>query len=699
MQSFKKIVIGATVLGATQVLADDHPIVKVIATVKDLGVKAKEEGEKEAVTYENYEHWCGKTKGKLEEAIKKSAGRIEELDAVAKTKKQEKKILEREIAVLTKELGEITTAATEMAKQRADTKEAYDAADKDLKDTIDAVDQAVKGLTDSKKVDLAQLSSAAASLIQMPLALENLSQDDQIMLAQLSDSPLSGQDPKARTYDFKSDKIINMLKNMKIEFVDKKNKLKQEEMTSVNEYTQAKGASDAQKQATTESKKKKEGILGEVEELLTATNTDLASATGDRDADTTNLKDTTTSCTVKADEFKQRVYMREQEQEAIAFAIKILQKVSGVRSEVPSFIQTNTVKNRHLVNGNDRKAEALLALRSVATQFNSRDIRQLSDQVEAHLADPKVSKSIDITIEKQIWALKDEQLAEDKKKQWCDAEISKTDANIKKKTSDLKKLTDDTTVANARVKTLTEEIKQAETDIQTLKDEAHEALTVRTQEKNENKLCIEDAQDAQEAIKNAVETLNKYYKDAADAAASFIQESEESTEESESEYEILAPLDTGKAPDSWDKASYTGADSSNVVKALQETQADFAKVEADTNAKEESELAQFNKDMTDNKKDLARKTTAAELKGQEVTRLSEKLAEWSKSSKMVDREKALLEAYAKDVDKECNGKPTYDDRKKARKEEMDALDAAKKKIADAFKAGNFLTPVKPAVQH
>eukprot|EP00933_Yihiella_yeosuensis_P051895 TRINITY_DN4987_c0_g1_i2.p1 TRINITY_DN4987_c0_g1~~TRINITY_DN4987_c0_g1_i2.p1 ORF type:complete len:696 (+),score=248.58 TRINITY_DN4987_c0_g1_i2:108-2195(+) len=689
MQSIKKVALGAAVLSATQVRAEEeHPITKVINLIKALGVKAKEEGEAEAVTYENYEHWCGKTQGKLDKSIKALTKKIEVLDAKADSKSKEKTILTREIAVLQKELDEITAAATAMASQRADEKANFDSADKDMKDTIDAVDQAIKGLTDSKKADLLEVGrKAAAALIQLPLALESLNQDDQVMLAQLadadSDSPLSGKGPADRTYDFKSDKIINMLKNMKTEFTDKKNKAKQEEMTAVNAYTAAKGKSDAQKQATRESKTKKEGILGEVNGVLTSTNSDLGSAKGDLEADSKNFKDTTTSCKVKADEYKQRVYMRGQEQQAIGFAVKILSKVTGVQTKVPSFVQIRSHRSHHshLVKGNDQKAEALLALRNVAKTFQSREIRHLTDEVEAHMADPEVQKSIDMTIQKQIWALKDEQLQEDKKKQWCDAEISKTDAGVAKKTADLKKLTDDTTVAKARATTLTGEIKEANDDIQELKNSAHEALTVRTDEKNENKLCIEDAQDAQEAIKGAIGTLNKFYKDAADAAAAFVQT------KSDSGYEILAPLDTGDAPDSWDKSSYTGGDSSNVVKVLQETQADFAKVEADTNAKEESEENQYNEDMTDNKKDMARKTTAVELKSQEVTRLNEKLAEWSKSSKMVDREKALLETYRQDLEKECNGKPTYEDRKKARKEEQDALVEAKKKIGDAFKPG------------
>eukprot|EP00933_Yihiella_yeosuensis_P056021 TRINITY_DN549_c1_g1_i1.p1 TRINITY_DN549_c1_g1~~TRINITY_DN549_c1_g1_i1.p1 ORF type:complete len:413 (-),score=153.69 TRINITY_DN549_c1_g1_i1:135-1334(-) len=378
------------------------------------------------------------------------------------------------------------------------------------------------------------------------------------------------------------------------------------------------------------------------------------------------------SCKIKAEEFKQRTYMRKQEQEALAYGIKILEKVAGVRSSVPagkSFLQ---LKDRGY---NDRK-KAVDLIRKKADSLHSKALRLIAKEAGKRLNTPGVAVELNMTIQKQIWALKDEQLAEDKKKFWCDTEINKTTMGIDKKADDMNTLKDDKQVAAATVDELTSAINTAAQAVNDLKEQMHEATLVRQQEKNENSLAIEDAKDAQAALKNAISELEKYYKDAqqlADSAA-LVQ------------IKAKAPAEVSGAPASWDQSSFTGSGETSLIAMLEETNADFGKMEVETEAKETSESSEFAKDMKDSEADMGRRNTEIELKTQERTRLMEKMVEWEKTYKLTDRERELLIQYNKDLDKECNGKEggSYEDRKEARAEEMESLETAKSVLGAAF---------------
>eukprot|EP00933_Yihiella_yeosuensis_P035494 TRINITY_DN2904_c0_g1_i2.p1 TRINITY_DN2904_c0_g1~~TRINITY_DN2904_c0_g1_i2.p1 ORF type:complete len:696 (-),score=234.80 TRINITY_DN2904_c0_g1_i2:629-2716(-) len=671
MQLLKRAVILSSLLGASAVSAGDHPIKRVIALIQNLADEAKKEGVSEADTYEKYTHWCGKTTGVLKKAMDKESTSIVSLQSKSESKASEKTVLEKEIESLIKEIAEIEKSSSVAADSRKKDVELYESTLKDFDDTIGALQQSIKGLSNSR-LSLASEKAAAAALVQLPKVLEALSEEDQTVLVQLAQSPLTGA-PAERKYDFKSGNIIDMLKKMQNDFTDQKASLKGAEAHAANSYAQQKGITDEQLAVAKESKERKGQSKADVEGVLAQLNSNLKNTKEDLEANTKSHQDVTMSCKIKADEFKQRTYMRNQEQEAMAYATKILSKVTGVRS--PSFIQLGSqskiIHPHKVVKGYGQKEVAVALLRSEAKKLNSKMLAKIAEEAEAHMASPDVATELDLTIQKQIWALKDEQLAEDKKKFWCDKEINKTANAADTKAEQMKTLDDDVQVASTSVEQLSQDVDDANQAINDLRVQMHEATLVRQDEKNENKLCVEDSQDAQKALKDAIGTLQKFYQDAGDAAASaaFFQTS----------------AIVKQAPASWSEKSYTGADSSNVIKVLEETAADFAKLETDTQAKEQSESNQYDQDMKDNEKDMGRRKTEVELKGQERTRLIQKISEWKKSLKLTDRERELLLQYGRDLHEECRGGNfTYEDRKAARDEEMDAMTGVRHLVGAAF---------------
>merc|ERR1719401_1734124 len=81
----------------------------------------------------------------------------------------------------------------------------------------------------------------------------------------------------------------------------------------------------------------------------------------------------------------------------------------------------------------------------------------------------------------------------------------------------------------------------------------------------------------------------------------------------------------------------------------------------------------------------ARRGKEAEMKTQEKQRLAEKITTLEKSQKHTAEEKAAAEQYLKDLEPACiEGDSTYEDRKSARDDEIEALKEAQVILANAF---------------
>merc|ERR550525_1080901 len=127
--------------------------------------------------------------------------------------------------------------------------------------------------------------------------------------------------------------------------------------------------------------------------------------------------------------------------------------------------------------------------------------------------------------------------------------------------------------------------------VATLTKHMQEATEVREVGKEENKVAIKDAKDAQTAIAQATAVLEAHYKDSGMIP--------------KEEWELLQrgqePVTLPEEPSTWE-ASYTGAADPNnqpdgIISVLKTVSADFAKMEADTLAQEEMDQKAFEEDM------------------------------------------------------------------------------------------------------
>merc|ERR1719410_1931955 len=261
-------------------------------------------------------------------------------------------------------------------------------------------------------------------------------------------------------------------------------------------------------------------------------------------------------------------------------------------------------------------------------------------------------------IEKMIFRLMDEQTNEDNHKNWCDKELSKTETSKDNKEDKIKELSAEIDKLSGTIQELTEDIEDAQKMIAKITGFMKEATEIRETGKKENAEAIKDSEDAQNAVANAISVLETFYK--------------ESGMIEKEPYELVqAPVKLPEDPATWD-SSYTGvADptkpKSGVIAVLKAVASDFAKMEADTRAQEETDQKAYDEEMSSSEIEKARRAKENEMKTSEKKRLTEKMEELKKSKKHFSNELEAVNQYLKDLDPACmDGDSSYEDRKKAR---------------------------------
>merc|ERR1719329_335127 len=619
-------------------------------------------------------------------AIVEEKEKIDSLESKIEAKTKAAKALEEQIAGLETQLGKLETRGKESENARNRDNGLYEEAHSDRASTIDAMEQCITILKESK--DATSLVSAQKK-IQKILALVEMSdsQRDQLQTFASTDPEdvkAKGDDAAhVKKYNFKSGGIIELLKELKLKFEDEQTADEKAETNAVNSYNLAKDARDNAISAATDSKEEKTTLLGETNEELSAAESDLADTKDELESDSNTLDSTDKQCSVKNSEWEERSEIRSGELAAMNAAIKILAKVGGVSTEAPSnpvppaspmFLQVSSTSD------SDPKMKAVNFLRQQSHVLHAKALDRLAQEISAHLTGP--FDDVTAMIQKMIFRLMAEQKDEDDHKNWCDLEIEKTQTSLdnkQEKMDELKAKMDD---VKATISQLGEEISSANTMVSDITGFMAEAAEIRKVGKQENAVALKDAEDAMTAIANAISVLTDFYK--------------ESGEVAKEPYEFLqrgtgAGVKLGDSPDTWD-TGYTGvadpqAQPGGIISVLETTSEDFSKMAADTKAQEASDQKTFEDDMQERDIERAKRSKEEEMKTNEKKGLVEKLGAMTKTHKHVSDEHEATEQYQKDLQPACvEGDSTYEERKSARCNEIEALHRAQDILAEAFKA-------------
>eukprot|EP00931_Biecheleriopsis_adriatica_P051330 TRINITY_DN29758_c1_g1_i1.p1 TRINITY_DN29758_c1_g1~~TRINITY_DN29758_c1_g1_i1.p1 ORF type:complete len:722 (-),score=225.86 TRINITY_DN29758_c1_g1_i1:131-2296(-) len=676
-------------LGAVGVVASttEHPVKSVIKVIQDLEKKAVEDGKAEQITYEKFLHWVAKSSEALKKAIDddetKSAGLKPEL----KAKQLEHEVLTDSIASIQSELSTLGASAVTSAADRAEAFKLYTKEYADLNTTIEALTKALVAVKESAGEE------SPASLLRLPLVLETLSEDQEVMLlsfaeerAALTDSTLDGAAPKKKAYASKVGSVVDLLEKLLHTFEDRRKACVEEEVQAKLDYDLAKGARDDSIATSSAAKLEKEQLLADVNGSMVSLAARIKSTKDDLAANKKSLEDTEIMAKVKADEFKQRKYMRERERKALQEGIQVLESVAGVRTKSAASKTGSSFLQSSPSTPTAQAEKMLLTLpkaRHVAQLVSVHETEALMEKADANVGtDPEQkeaavesAKKVDKELINHQWRLRDQQLADEKLAKWCEAEKERAHKYQTSSEAELKSLGNKHNLSAATLMAIKQEIKTLKNSIEQIKADVHDAKMLRADNKHENHLAIEDAQDAQAAIRKAISTLQDYYKDAENKAISFLQEAsyQDSTE-------------VPAAPDTWGDSSYAGnSGGSSVIEMLETAAADFAKMEADIKAAEAADEADFDKTIADEEAELASKEAEVELKQGETLRLKEKSSQHAEALKLHDRKLAEGYNYLDQLHEMCDkGNKTFEERTADREEELNVLKESRVKIAQAF---------------
>jgi len=666
---------------------ESHPIEKVIDLLKKLKAQAIEEGKTEEVSFAKFEYWCSTSISEVSKAIEEEKANIDELESAIKGFKEDKKALEDQIDELEDQIKDLEAEAK--AAKEADEKrnKAYIADKKDLKATIKAMDDAIAAMQGASKTDSALLQSNAQESVRSALAVLALktSDEQQKVLMNFVDADAGKPDQLAKgdlnthvkKYSFKSDNVIDLLKELKLKFEDDLTAADAAETNGANAYAVEKNARDAATDAAKKSNTQKKKNLAETKSSLGEAEGDLKNEEADLESDEKTLKETKETCKEKTEEWNERSETRAGEVEALAEAAKILAKVSGVRTEAPSnpVPPASPVDFLQVV---DPKAQAVNLLRQTAKTVHSKALERLALEVSTHLTGP--FDKVNDMIQKMIFRLMAEQTDEDKHKAWCDLETEKSDKSESDKKDEIKEINANIESEKAKVQALVDEITEADKMVADITAFMEEATEIRTAGKSENKVAIKDAKDAQTAIANAIAVLEEHYKSSGQIKKEpweFIQKSSD-------------PVKLPKDPKLWD-SGYTGVadpkkQDTGVIAILETCAADFSKMEAETKAQEVEDQKKYDDQMKAHKIEKSRRQQESDAKVQEKKRKVAKIESETKNLKHTTDELEAVQKYIKDLQPACvEGDSTYKDRKAARGKEIKALKEAQDLLKNAFK--------------
>jgi len=209
-----------------------------------------------------------------------------------------------------------------------------------------------------------------------------------------------------------------------------------------------------------------------------------------------------------------------------------------------------------------------------------------------------------------------------------------------------------------------------------------EETELRNENHAEIEATIKDSQDAQAAVTQATQVLKDFYKESGMIAKEpweFVQIS------------ARRGVDLPDSPDTWD-SSYTGVtDPENgadgVLALLDGVMEKFSAMEADAKVQDETDQKNYEKDMQASKISLEETKQDTQMKTTKKDSLQEKMEGLQATLKHTTSEFDAVVQYLKDLQPACGeGDSSYEDRKKARADEITALRKAQTILEDAFRA-------------
>jgi len=334
-------------------------------------------------------------------------------------------------------------------------------------------------------------------------------------------------------------------------------------------------------------------------------------------------------------------------------------------AEAPSFMQRANAKSflaKIAPAEQDGGRNAVMALlMSKGKQLHSTMLTSLASQIQA---DPFAK--IKLLIQEMVDKLLKEASEEAGQKGFCDKATKDAEQKRDYAAEQVMELNGEMATQEAKRDTLTEELAVLDEEIAELSKKRDEAAKMRAEEKAENELTVSEANEGLDAVNQAIDILNKFYKTNAKNKVDLSLAQRGPMDDAPD-----AGFDNGEA------YAGAGAESGGIVGMLDVIKSDFERTISETEKSEAQAEADHLEFTTDTGKSLAEKTMAFKQKTTQNNDAKEKLATASDSlgSQMATLEesiKELLELKPQCVDTGMS----YEERVARREDETESLKKA-----------------------
>jgi len=660
------IVSTATFCHGAELASSVNPIRKVVTMLQTMQSKVEAQGEVEKELFDKFMCYCKNSGGDLQKSIAAAEDKvsslpsdIQEAEATLTQHKEDSKKAQADRAAAKAAMAEATAIREKEAA-------AFAKESGDLKTNIAAVGKAVAALEGGQAG--AFLQTQAASILKN--LVEN---NNKLMDVDREDltSFLSG----ASTYAPQSGAITGILKQMGDTMAATLSDVTATENDAIKNYDALMKAKTAEVQALTESIEEKLKRIGSLGVEIVGMKQDLTDSEESLMEDKKFLAELEKGCSTKEAEWAVICKLRSEELLALADTIKLLNDDDALelfKKTLPgsaSFMQLTETSS-------SLKAQALAVLEEAKS--SRKGGRQRFDVIMLALRGKKVNfDKVMKLIDNMVGLLKQEQLDDESKKEYCEAQFDVSDDKKKALTRTEGKLTTSIEDAKESIAALADEIKELGAGIKALDKTVAEATENRKEENSDFKTLFASDSAAKELLGFAKNRLNKFYNPKLYKAP-----------EPEVTEEVMVQVHVHDAPPpppatfgAYKKKSEEGGGVISMIDSL------IAELDKElTEAETEEKLAQeeYEELMADSSEKRAADSKSLADKESLKADTADNLVQLGEEHKSTVKELMATEQYISQLHAECDWLIQYFDvRKEARTGEIDSLGKAKAVLSGA----------------
>jgi len=674
----------------------------VLKMLSDVATKVESEGEEEAKTFLKFDRFCNDTVKETNSSIGASADKIGTLNGRIKTLTSTNKQTTADIDELVKDIAKLKSSIKDKTAERAEGNADFTSTSEDLGNAIYGIDKSIDELKAKQSTSFIQKESFKKTVQAAALLADSLG---------MKSSSLDSLNADDTSYEG----IVTMLEDLQTEFRKKKETADFDEAKAVNAFkladqsrkNQLKSKQDAfaAKKADRAQKTKEIGVAAQ----------DLAETKTAKKEDETYLAETTASCAEKRALHDQHVAGRTEELAALSQAKKIMEqamapsgnntapsagksasKVADLlllevaagemtsqedlvdaaeaeasaieqeeRSTQPSlgFLQMQEVKEHQ------PSLRGLSGQRAALVSLLTRSAEKLHSQqlgVLARKAGSDPFAAVKEMISGLITKLQKQMATDQDNKADCDKNIGAANLARDDASTAITELNSELASTEARLDGLVEDMQELNASVTALDAKNKELIKIRAEEASEAAETIAESKTALAGVKQAKQVIADFYSKASEAKVP--KPGASTSKKSDSLLQNAKPEDE----------AYTGKQgaSKGIIGTLEVIQSDFERTISETKDSESTAVKEQQKILNDMAVSKAKKLKAKDVK-KGFKGEADKIITDGKSNMQGEISKlksALLQLTS--LEAKCGHGVTFEARKAARAQEMQALEEA-----------------------